>query len=223
VLGTEEGKVYAIDSSRACSILSPEPDALIGDAEVKIEGKSYSKYEGVRTFLRVQGGEWSEVGGGEWEYALDPSTYPYGIIMAECYVSDSAGSETSPFNGIQLVKGDAPKPNMKVTYPTSVKEGEPFAISVEGPYGEPLGGVSARMGGETFRGDGEITITPRASGTQTVNVTKTGYGDAVFSVDVKPQPTLAYIILFIAVLAAAAYAYFGYIKKEKPTAQPGPR
>ncbi len=224
VLGTEEGKVYAIDSSRACSILSPGPDELVGDAEVKVEGKSYSKYGGVQTFLRVQGGEWTEVGGEEWEYTLDPSIYPYGVVMVECYVSDSAGMESSPFNGIQLVKGAAPKPKMKVTYPTSAKEGEPFTISVEGPYGEPLGGVSARVGGETFRGDGEITITPRVSGRQSVNVTKTGYEDAVFSVDVKSQPTLAYIVLFIAVLAAAAYAYFGYIKKEKPaTAQPGPR
>lgn len=213
VLGTQEGKVYAVDSSRACSILSPEPDALVGDADVKVEGESYSKYGGARTFVRVEEGAWEEVGGEEWSYTLDPSVFPLGVIRVECYVSDSAGSEAAPFNWIDLVKGDAPKPRMRVRYPAQAKEGEPFNITVLGMDGEPLSAVTARIGGETFRGDGAITIIPKGSGPQAVNVTKKGYESVGFVVDVRPQPTLAYIVFFLFLAAAAAYAYFGYIKK----------
>ncbi|MEW5996923.1 MAG: PQQ-binding-like beta-propeller repeat protein [Candidatus Micrarchaeota archaeon] len=213
VLGTQEGKVYAIDSSRACSILSPEPDSLVGDADVEISGRSYSKYGGVRTFVRVAEGAWSEAGGEEWSYTLDPSAFPFGVISVECYVSDSAGSEAAPFSGIQLVKGEAPKPVMKVRYPIQAREGEPFNITVLSLEDEPLSAVTAVMGGQAFTGDGMVTITPRGSGQQPVNVTKRGYAPAEFVVDVRPQPTLAYAFLFIFLAAAAAYAYFGYIKK----------
>jgi hypothetical protein len=69
------------------------------------------------------------------------------------------------------------------------------------------------MGGQNFSGDGKITIKPSGSGLQTVTVTKRGYESVEFKVDVKPQPTLAYIMIFLFLVGAAAYAYFGYIKK----------
>ena len=213
VVGTQEGKLYAIDSSRACSFLYPEPDALIGDADVLIQGKSYTKYGGLKTFVRVEGGQWSEVGAESWDYTLDPSAFPFGVAGIECYVSDSAGMETSPFSMIQLIKGDAPKPKMKVFYVTSVNEGESFNITIVDYGNAPLSGVSATIGGQTFSGDGKITIKPSGSGLQTVTVTKRGYENVEFKVDVKPQPTLAYIMMFLFLIGAAAYAYFGYIKK----------
>lgn len=213
IVGTQEGKLYAIDSSRACSVLYPEPDALVGDADIKILGKSYSKYGAVKTYARLEGGQWSEVGGESWEYSIDPSVFPYGVISIECYVSDSAGMETDPFNTIKLVKGDAPKPKMKVFYATSVKEGEPFNISIVDYDNVPLSNVTATMGGQTFSGDGKITIDPKTSGLQKVTVSKKGYENVEFDVDVKPQPTLAYIMILLLIAGTAAYAYFGYIKK----------
>jgi len=213
ILGTQEGKLYAIDSSRACSFLYPEPDALVGDADVAIQGKSYTKYGGLKTYVRVEGGQWSEVGAESWNYTLDPSTFPFGVIGIECYVSDSAGMETSPFSMIQLIKGDAPKPKMKVLYVTDVKDGEPFEIRVLGYDNAPLSSLTAAIGGETFTGDGTITITPKGSGTQTLTVSKKGYENAEVQINVRPQPTLAYVVLFLFLAAAAAYVYFGYIKK----------
>lgn len=213
IVGTQEGKLYAIDSSRACSVLYPEPDALVGDADVTVEGKSYSKYGGLKTYARLEGGQWSEVGAESWEYTIDPSTFSFGVITVECYVSDSAGMETAPFNTIKLVKGDAPKPKMKVFYINSVKEGESFNISVVDYGNVPLSNVTAAMGGQTFSGDGRITISPKGSGLQTVTVSKKGYENVEFTVSVTPQPTLAYIMMFLLIVGAAAYAYFGYIKK----------
>ncbi len=213
ILGTQEGKLYAIDSSRACSFLYPEPDALVGDADVAVQGESYSKYGGLKTYVRVGEGQWSEAGAESWNYTLDPSVFPFGVISMECYVSDASGMETSPFSMIQLIKGDAPKPKMKVLYVTSVREGEAFNITVV-DYGDaPLSNVSASMGGQAFGGDGRITITPKGSGLQAVTVSKKGYENVQFNVDVKPQPTLAYIMALLFLAGAAAYAYFGYIKK----------
>ncbi len=213
IVGTQEGRVYAIDSSRACSFLYPEPDALVGDADVKVLGTSYSRYGSVKTYVRLEGGQWSEAGGEGWEYMLDPSVFPYGVIQLECYVSDSGGMETEPFNTIKLVKGDAPRQKMKVHYATSVKEGEPFEITVVDYGNGPLPGVTAAMGGRTFSGNGTIVIEPSASGMQKVVVSKRGYEDVEFNVDVKPQPALAYVFMALSLIGIAAYAYFGYIKK----------
>ena len=213
VLGTEEGKLYAIDSSRACSFIYPEPDAIIGDADLDIMGKSYSKYGSVKTYARVQGGQWSEVGGESWTFTLDPSIFPYGVIEVECYTSDSAGMETDPFSKLQLVKGDAQKLRMKVNYPTVVKEGEPFNITVVDFDGYTLSEITAVVGGASFKGNGTVEITAKGSGMQALIVSKRGYEDVQASIDVKPQPTLAYIFIFLFLAGAAAYAYFGYIKK----------
>ncbi|MFA5411854.1 MAG: PQQ-binding-like beta-propeller repeat protein [Candidatus Micrarchaeia archaeon] len=213
VLGTAEGKVYAIDSSRGCGFISPEPDSVVGDAEVSVLGSSFSKYGGTKTYLRVNGGQWAEVGAEEWEYALEPSPFPFGVILMECYVSDSSGQESAPFSSITLIKGEVAKPLLRVQYPSTAKEGESFTISVVGMDGQPLDGVSATVGGQKFEGSGEITITPAGSGRQEVTVSKTGYQDAKFTVEVKPQPTLAYVAAAVFLLAAAGYAYFGYMKK----------
>jgi len=213
VVGTQEGKVYAIDASRSCSFLYPEPDALVGDADINVLGRSNSRYGAVKTYVRLEGGQWSEVGGESWEYTLDPSVFSYGVITLECYVSDSGGMETEPFNTIKLVKGDAPKPRMKVLYITSAKEGVPFNISVVDYDNIPLSNVTATMGGQSFTGDGKVTISPRASGLQKVTVSKKGYEDVEFTVNVTPQPTLAYILMGLSLVGIAAYAYFGYIKK----------
>ncbi|HNT60950.1 MAG TPA: hypothetical protein PKJ97_03160, partial [Candidatus Bilamarchaeaceae archaeon] len=82
-----------------------------------------------------------------------------------------------------------------------------------GMDGQPLSGVYATIGGQRFEGDGRITITPQVSGMMEVRVGKKGYEEERFNVDVKPQPTLAYIMAAAFIAAAAAYAYFGYIKK----------
>jgi outer membrane protein assembly factor BamB len=213
VLGTAEGKVYAIDSSRGCGFISPAPDSVVGNADVRVLGSSFSKSAGVKTYLRLNGGEWGEVGAEEWEYTLNPSAFPFGVISLECYVSDSAGQENAPFSSITLIKGETAEPEMRVQYPSAAKEGEPFTITVVGMDGEPLEDVSATLGGQSFEGDGEITITPGVSGRSEVTVSKRGYEDAKFTVDVKPQPTLAYVAAAVFLLAAAGYAYFGYIKK----------
>ncbi|MDD2655448.1 MAG: PQQ-binding-like beta-propeller repeat protein [Candidatus ainarchaeum sp.] len=215
VLGTAEGRVYAIDSSRGCGFVFPEPDSVVGDADVAVRGSSFSKYGGVKTYLRLNGGEWSEVGGEEWGYALNPSAFPFGVITMECYVSDSSGLEAAPFSSITLIKGEVAKQLMRVQYPSTAKEGEPFTIIVVGMDGHPLDDVSATMGGQAFEGSGEITITPGVSGRQEVAVSKRGYEDAEFAVEVKPQPTLAYVAAAVFLLAAAGYAYFGYIKIKK--------
>lgn len=213
IVGTQDGKLYAIDTSRACSFLYPQPDALVGDADVNVLGKSYSRYGTARTYVRLEGGQWAEVGGESWEYVLDPSPFPYGVIQLECYVSDAAGMEAGPFNAIKLVKGDAPKPKMKVRYPTSAREGEPFVLTVVDYAGEPLPGVTAAMGGRSFSGNGTITINPQATGLQKVVVSKKGYEDVEFTVNVAPQPAFAYIMMVVSLAGIAAYAYFGYIKK----------
>ena len=213
IVGTEEGAAYGIDSSKACSILSPEPDSQVGSAPFEVSGLGYSKYGGASTQLRIGGGEWISLEEAEWSYPLDPSGYPYGLIDIECRVSDSTGQESEPYTTISVVHIAAAAPElMTITYPQSVRAGEEFSISVQDKTGTPLSGVKATAGGATFTGDGELNLSLSA-GLQKVKVERAGYKTEEFTIDSKDEPTLAYVLGALFIILLAAYIYFLFIRK----------
>lgn len=216
VLGTEDGKVHAIDPDRGCSFLYPPQDVLVGDAEFTITGRSYSQAGTPSTRVRLNEGSWTDISGEDWEYEVSPAGLPYGVHTVECYVSDSLGSESAPYTSFTFIKtAEAAKPTLIVYYPSQVKEGEAFEIRVADAYGEPLDGVRAEVDGEQFTGDGTIEISVGSSGVKTITVGKTGYRDEQVEVMVRSQPTLAYVFGFLFLVGLVAYIYIFVIKKKK--------
>ncbi|MBD3397999.1 PQQ-binding-like beta-propeller repeat protein [Candidatus Micrarchaeota archaeon] len=215
IVGTEEGRLYGIDSSKACSILYPEMDEQLSDAEITVKGLSYSAYGTPSTEIRIGEGEWIPVEGIRWSYDMDTSVYPYGVLDVECRVSDSTGIETEPYTKISVVhiEGTAEE-IMTVFYPSSVRANTEFQIAVVDSSGAPISGVELTAGGQEFQGDGNITVS-LPPGIQEVEVARPGYQTESFTIDSKDEPTLAYITGILFIIGLAAYVYFLFIRKEK--------
>jgi len=215
IVGTEEGRVYGIDSSKACSILYPELDEQLGDAEITVSGLSYSKYGAPNTELRINEGEWTTLNGTEWEYNLDTSIYEYGVLDIECRVSDSSGSEREPYTKISIVHVQGTTEQLMVlSYPSSVRANTEFEIEAIDSRGLPVNGIKITAGGQTFEGDGTVTVS-LSPGLQTVTVSRPGYRTEEFTIDSKDEPTLAYAAGGLFIIFLIAYVYFLFIRKEK--------
>ncbi len=215
IVGTEEGRVYGIDSSKACSILSPEMDAQIGDADLTVSGLGYSKYGNPLTQLRINEGEWISFNETEWNYNLDPSIYPYGLLELECKVSDSTGTETEPYTLLSLVHvAEAAPALMSITYPSQVRANTEFEIIITDSRGLPLNGVKITAGGQKLNADGTITLS-LPPGSQIVKVERSGYQSQEFTIDSKDEPTLAYAAGGLFVIGLIVYIYLVVIRKKK--------
>lgn len=215
IVGTEEGRIYGIDSSKACSIFYPELDEQVGDAEITVFGLSYSKYGTPNTDLRINGEEWITLNGTEWEYNLDTSMYEYGVLDIECRVSDSSGAEREPYTKITIVHIQGTiEQLMTISYPSSVKANTEFEIEAIDSRGLPVSGIKITAGGQTFKGDGMVTVS-LPPGLQTIKVERPGYKTEEFTIDAKDEPTLAYAAAGLFVILLIAYVYFLFIRKEK--------
>jgi len=215
LVGTEEGRLYGIDSSKACSILYPELDEQVGDAEITVSGLSYSKYGPPNTDLRINGEEWITLNGTDWEYNLDTFMYEYGVLDIECRVSDSTGAEKEPYTKISIVHIQGTiEQSMTISYPSSVKANTEFEVEVVDSRGLPVSGVKITAGGQAFEGDGTLTLS-LPPGMQTVTVERPGYTTEEFTIDSKDEPTLAYASGFLFLILLIAYVYFLFIRKEK--------
>ena len=215
VLGTQDGSVYGIDSSKACSILYPEMDAQVGNAELTISGLGYSKSGNPTTQLRINEGTWISFNKTKWEYNLDPSGYPYGILTLECMVSDSTGSEAEPYSSLYLIHvSESPPELLSINYPSQVRTNTEFEITITDSRGVPLGGVIITAGGQKFSGDGTITLS-LPPGPQNIKVSRAGYQTEEFLIDSKGDPILAYALGALFVIGLLAYVYFLFIRKKK--------
>ncbi|MCP4647396.1 MAG: PQQ-binding-like beta-propeller repeat protein [bacterium] len=215
IVGSEDGALYGIDSSKACSILYPELDEQVGDAELTVSGLSYSKYGTPSTDLRINGEEWISLNGTEWSYDMDTSTYEYGVMEIECRVSDSSGAEKEPYTKISLVHIQGiTEQILTLTYPSAVKAETEFEIEVLDSRGLPVAGVKITAGGQSFEGDGTVTLS-LPPGLQTVKVERPGYASEEFTIDSKGDPTLAYVTGGLFLILLIVYVYFLFIRKEK--------
>jgi outer membrane protein assembly factor BamB len=213
VVGTEDGKAYGIESSRGCSILSPQPDSQLGDALTNISGLGYSP--GTPSVqLRINGGPWLDPEGSrEWTYALDPSEYPYGLMEIECRVS----GEAEPYSLNAVVHAaNLDDELMTINYPYSARADTEFEIYVSDSRGVPIPGAKAEAAGETFEGDGNGTITLiLPAGYHAIKISRQGYKSEEFFLDSKAEPTLAYIVGAAFLLVLIPYVYFLFVKKPK--------
>ncbi len=215
IVGVEDGSVHGIDSSKACSILSPEMDAQVGNAEITVKGLGYSKSGASKTWLRVNNGNWISFNETEWEYNLNPSKYPYGILTLECKVSGAFGSETEPYTSLYLVHvSEAPTELLSIEYPTQVHANSEFEISINDSRGIALREVTVTVNGNKFTGDGTVKLS-LPQGLQTIKVSKPGYQTEEFTIDSKGEPTIAYVFGGLFVIGLLLYLYFAFIRKKK--------
>jgi outer membrane protein assembly factor BamB len=215
VMGTEDGKVYGIDSTKACSILYPGQDSQVGDALLNVTGLAHSSSGTASAQLRINGGSWlTPDGGSEWTFALDPSAYPYGLVEIECRVPD----ESEPYALSTIVHAaNFDEKLMSITHPYSVSANSEFEITVTDSRGVPINGVSALIDGEErVSGDdyGVIGLSLK-EGQHEIEIRRAGYVSEEISISAKGEPTLAYLLGGAFVLVLIGYVYFLFITKPK--------
>lgn len=222
VIFSRDGKVVSLSISPACSIETPQPSSLIGDAQLQISGKSFSSSpSSLSTYLRVNSGAWAEAGAGtKWSVQYDPSPLPYGGVKIECSAIDSTMQDrSSSLFGITAVKSqNAPQAQLRLSAPQSAKAGEKFTVSVTGADGKHLTNVLIMFEGRNITTNSPFTLTPSSSGTLQVSAAKKGYTSAYANVSVQGNEIYFYAIVLVLILAA--FFYFSGKKKEISTAQP---
>jgi hypothetical protein len=217
IVGTADGKIYGLDPNKGCSITDPAQDAQIGDNAATLYGISYSNSGAPVTDLRFNGGPWIPINGTSWEYNLDPSIYPYGVLEVECRASDGTGPENEPYSKTTLIHIQGAEPFlMSIVYPDVVKANTNFSIGFLDSRGLPLAGVKAKAGTKTFtsKANGNMTLS-LPEGAQQITFEKSGYQTEKITISAKGEPTLGYILGFLFVAGLLAYIYFAFLRSGK--------
>jgi outer membrane protein assembly factor BamB len=215
VLGTEDGKIYGIDSSKACSILYPEQDFQIGDALLNISGLAYSSSGSASAQVRINGEAWlTPDGANEWTLALDPLEYPYGLMEIECRVPD----ESEPYALSTIVHAaNFDERLMSITHPYSVSANAEFEITAFDSRGVPINGAKAVVdGAQTISGDeyGVMSLSLE-EGDHSIEITRPGYASEEIYISAKGEPTLAYLLGGLFLIVLIGYVYFLFVRKPK--------
>ncbi|MEM4272197.1 MAG: PQQ-binding-like beta-propeller repeat protein [Candidatus Bilamarchaeaceae archaeon] len=216
VVGTADGKIYGLDSVKECSITEPAQDSKVGDYALTLRGISYSAHGEPATEIRINSGTWVPVEGTEWEYGIDLSQYPYGVMEIECRVSDASGQETEPYSKTALIHAQDAKPLlMSAKYPDTVKANTEFSILFYDAGGLPLSGVLAKAAGKVFTSNenGNMTLS-LPEGTYEIALEKPGYRAEKIVISSKGEPILGHLLGLLFLAGLAAYAYFFFLKKE---------
>ncbi len=189
IFGSEDDRIYAYSSERACSITNPREGSVIGRKEVVVQGKYVSQAGGASVWVNFNGESWqrTNTSGDGWTYYANPAgAFKPGINVISCRVSDSSGEERgSSFTSVAVdYDQNMPTGTLVVTVSPLVTDNVPFTIYVnDKDDGSPVDRFTLTIAGKDIRGDKNATIKLPA-GQYDATVKKTGFGDANVRINV---------------------------------------
>jgi outer membrane protein assembly factor BamB len=216
IFGSADALVYAYTTERACSIESPKEGEYVGRKEVVIRGRSVSEAGSQTVQVDINDFGWTSTtteSDGSWELITDPSQdLVEGLNTISCRVVDSAGEETgTSFTTVSIVRDSTiPLDDFVVTQSTDTPiEGTPFTIYVNSKSdGSPVDRFELAIDGEAYTGDRNVSVT-LAEGTYSATVSKIGYNDKGFTVNVQsagiPMWQIAVVVVLVLVLLGTIY------------------
>lgn len=189
IFGSQDKRVYAYSTERACSITNPLEANVLGLKEVAVRGKYVSSAGGASVYVNVdsQGWQQANVTNDDWVYYIDPkASFNPGLNTIQCKVVDNGGEESGGVYTTVTVNHDPtiPLSTLVVTASPNAIETVPVTIYVnDGDDGSPLDRFTLNVDGKTLSGDKNITF-KLAAGTHTVTVKKAGFNDATVGISV---------------------------------------
>lgn len=190
IFGSQDQRVYAYSTERACSITNPMEGDLIGQKEVEVRGKYVSEAGGATVMVDINGAGWEDAiaNDTDWEYYIDPKQkFVSGINTISCKVSDSSGEESGESFTTVAITHDPTTPLSKlfITLSPDRIEGKPFTVYVnDGDDGSPVERFTLSVDGQTYNGSNFINITMPNAGNYLIAVKKIGFEDATNSITV---------------------------------------
>jgi len=206
--GSQDGKIYAYSTEKACSITSPIEAQVVGLKELVVSGKYVSEAGGATVLVRINDGEWlqADTSDVDWSYDLDPKAMlSAGLNTISCQVSDSMGEESGTLFTTVTVTQDPtiPLSELKVSVSPDIIEGKNFTIYVnDGDDGSPVDRFNITIEGKSALADRNYTLVIPQSGTYKATVKKIGFKDASVNINVNPSG-VSPVYLGIAVLLIA--------------------
>lgn len=222
VFGSDDGKVYAYSTERACSITSPTEAQLVGGKEVVVSGKHVSEQGGARVMVQINTGSWEDAQTGErdWVFYINPrAKLVPGLNTISCQVADMGGTEAGEVFTTVAITHDPgmPPSDLVVTVSPSIVEGNEFTIYVnDGDDGSPVDRFSLDVDGRKYEGSKNITLTIPAAGTYPATVKKIGFNDAAVNVVVNTSGVNpAYLGGAVVVILLLLFLAWSRIRKAK--------
>lgn len=212
IFGSDDGKVYAYSTERACSITNPHEADLVGFKELVVSGKHVSESGGASVLVQINSGEWMQANMSDvdWVYYVNPKTMLLpGLNVISCQVSDAGGSEIGPTFTMVTINHDPTTPlsNLVVTLPPDIIEGRNFTVYVnDADDGSPVDRFNISFSGSApSKASKNYTTVIATPGEYNVTVKKIGFNDATvkFNVNasgVNPLYIVAGVLLIVIVI-----------------------
>lgn len=189
IFGSEDKRVYAYSTERACSITSPREGSVLGMKEVVVEGRHVSQAGGASVWVNINSAGWerTNTSGSGWTYYVDPKEkFRGGINVISCKVVDNSGEETGNAFTSVAVNHDPniPLSTLVVTVSPTLLENAPFTVYVnDGDDGSPVDRFTLTIAGKDVEASKNVTLQMPA-GQYDVTVKKIGFGDAAVRLNV---------------------------------------
>jgi outer membrane protein assembly factor BamB len=212
IFGSEDGKVYAYSTERACSITDPREGDVAGPKELVVRGNHVSEAGGATVLVQVNSGEWVQANASEedWVYYINPKAMlSPGLNVISCQVADGGGSESGPAYTSVTINHDpaVPLSNLVVAVSPDIIEGKNFTVFVnDADDGSPVDRFNISFNdGASIRANKNYTTNIAAPGEYSFTVKKIGFNDSTvkFSVNasgVNPLYIAGGVLLIIIVI-----------------------
>jgi outer membrane protein assembly factor BamB len=212
IFGSDDGRVFAYSTERACSITSPLEGEVVSLKELVVSGKYVSEAGGATVMVQINGGEWNQANTSEvdWVLYVDPSAKLLpGLNTIACQVTDSGGSETGETFTSVAINHDPtiPLSNLVVSIsPDPPIEGNDTTIYVnDGDDGSPVDRFNLTFADKSVSGNKNYTFVAPAAGTYKLTVRKIGFNDFTRDVNVNasgvnPLYIVAAVLLIVIIV-----------------------
>jgi eukaryotic-like serine/threonine-protein kinase len=223
IFGSDDGKIYAYSTERACSITNPREGDVSGPKELVVSGNFVSESGGASVLVQVNSGEWKPANATEedWVYYINPKTaLAPGLNVISCMVADSGGSETGPtFTGVTInYDPGIANSDLVVTVTPDIIEGKNFTVYVnDDDDGSPVDRFNISIdAGAALKADKNYTARIASPGEHTITVKKIGFNDAVVKITVNSSGVNPlYIAIGVLLIIIVVWQLWTKVLKQK--------
>ncbi|VVC02587.1 Outer membrane protein assembly factor BamB [Candidatus Bilamarchaeum dharawalense] len=199
--GSEDGKINAFSTERACSITNPHEADLIGLKELIVTGKYVAEGLDPKVMIKINEGEWKETNTSTegWFYYLNPKKeLNGGLDTISCMVVDGNGQESgSVFTSVAINHDPTiTLSNFMVTVSPNIIEGNAFTIFVnDGDDGTPVDRFNVNVNGKNYSGNKNVTITIPSAGNYKATVNKIGFNNRTVDINVNSSGISPFVLI----------------------------
>jgi hypothetical protein len=199
-----------------CAIASPADYGEAGYLPFRASGNAFSAGNpAFKVDVSVNGGPWKPASGSKSWYAdIDPVDYGFGLMTLRCKASDQSDARFLP--SVRIYRNPGMQKNtFNASVPGGMVPGKEYAILVYDSLNSSVKGfnISINGGPNTTISSNKFSFTPSSSGAYNVRLSKDGFDDYAFVINVGGLPLLLLVVVALIVIIIALYLFFSFYRK----------